>query len=1254
MIKRIISLLTAIIMVFSASSVLATEVNLDTIGENLITNGNFKTSAGSWWGSIVYESSVSHDDLGGAGLVTGRKIFWDQAFWPNINLDENKTYLVSAWVKLKNEIDGVNPELSLLIDGATVIKSYTQKVTASTSEWKNLSVAVVKEPDKQLQVGFGCLTSTEIEFYIDDVFVKEIDTSKLSPVSIELKGATAVNVPQSGVNKVHLRGTVLNQLGTNVGMNNIEENLVWFLGSPATGVSIDSNGVLTVEPIASTGTVTVCAEDEDGTLTGTLDIKIRPALYKEEGNLFANGDFEKVGLGEWEGNVKILSEKAADGGFSAFVTDGEKCGQYIWLKPDKKYMLTAMVNPNNSENQFGLTVNNADVSVSGTTVTANNNNWHRISAVLDTAELADNAKVLVSVNGNSQSGYYADSFFLAEMREEFKECGVDISYIYGTEEKKNLINGELTVKAELANGVGDKNLIVAAALYKDKNAKILEDVSVQNVALSEFEEKPVELTKKLNVTDSSKQIVKVYVWNNNLAPVNEAEKLDVSDEIVLNVIKGEEDTEKNIYPTINSAISQINTIKDSGIYPKDGITVLIHEGVYQETLTFHGYDVVNNKIVYRDNWLREEWRSLDSKPVTFKAAEGEEVVISGEKFIEANFEEVTQEEKERIVDINARDHILKINLREQGIDLGEVYLPGSYQLKPFAKDFTYWYLNPTMPELIINGKVMQISRYPNKGQGHIRINSVVTGTDTEDEDKVVNYKEWENRQTGKTKEESLADDEAGFTIIPDPSDDRFKHWTEAENAIMYGYWEYSWADQAVPIKNIDIEKREIKSKYPSTYDVNENGYFYVYNLLEEIDSPGEYYIDRENGMLYFYPPNGVDINNAEISITQEKNPLMWFKPAHNIVFDGITFGNTRGFVAMFESWYGGVKNIVFKNCTFKNTGDSIARSYGKTYGIGFTNCEFKDLNGGISIQCGDTDNLTPGNGFVENCKFENYARITETYNSAIGIGGVGNRATHNTIKNAPHMAISISGANNIIEYNDISNVLQESGDMAAIYVGKTWISRGNKVRYNYIHDINSKISDTSIYGTNRVGVYGVYLDDLYSGMEITGNVFADFGHGGYAVVINGGRDNIVKNNAIINTYGSLFMTSIGIDRDPKGEEMAGFYAGLNEVETTYNTEEWYRHFPELYCIMDNEPQKPIDNIYSDNLIVNVSYENIDNESKEVLIRGNNLEYTKEQATSVGFANYQNKNYTLNTNSEVFNEIKGFYQLTPEMAGALED
>ena len=52
---------------------------------------------------------------------------------------------------------------------------------------------------------------------------------------------------------------------------------------------------------------------------------------------------------------------------------------------------------------------------------------------------------------------------------------------------------------------------------------------------------------------------------------------------------------------------------------------------------------------------------------------------------------------------------------------------------------------------------------------------------------------------------------------------------------MYGFFKYPWADQTVEIKSINTEENTLTAKYPGYYGIDEKGYFYAFDILEEID-----------------------------------------------------------------------------------------------------------------------------------------------------------------------------------------------------------------------------------------------------------------------------------------------------------------------------------------------------------------------------------------------------------------------------------
>ena len=83
---------------------------------------------------------------------------------------------------------------------------------------------------------------------------------------------------------------------------------------------------------------------------------------------------------------------------------------------------------------------------------------------------------------------------------------------------------------------------------------------------------------------------------------------------------------------------------------------------------------------------------------------------------------------------------------------------------------------------------------------------------------------------------------------------------------LQGYWDTDWADEFDNVSSIDTTNHIAHITSPASqlgYAANQR--FYFLNVLEELDSPGEYYIDRVNGLLYFWPPSDIAWGNPFIS-----------------------------------------------------------------------------------------------------------------------------------------------------------------------------------------------------------------------------------------------------------------------------------------------------------------------------------------------------------------------------------------------------
>ncbi|MCX8109462.1 MAG: right-handed parallel beta-helix repeat-containing protein, partial [Verrucomicrobiae bacterium] len=337
--------------------------------------------------------------------------------------------------------------------------------------------------------------------------------------------------------------------------------------------------------------------------------------------------------------------------------------------------------------------------------------------------------------------------------------------------------------------------------------------------------------------------------------------------------------------------------------------------------------------------------------------------------------------------------------------------------------------------------------------------------------------------------------------------------------------------------------------------------FYFLNLLEEIDQPGEWYIDRKTGILYFWPPADVDLKVArpadedrtgaggtrvksEIVLSILEGPLVRFDGASHVRLEGVVLEATRGNGVEMR---GGTSNCV-AGCVIRNIGNNGVVIEGGT-GHGVVGCDVIDTgDGGVTVSGGDRQTLTSCGHFVENCHFQRQGRWSKCYVPAVLIQGVGIRASHNLIHDHPHCAILFGGNDHLIEFNEIHHIALETGDVGAIYTGRDYTFRGNKIVHNYIHHT----------GGVGMGSMGVYMDDCVSGTEIFGNVFYKVQR---AVFIGGGRDHRVENNLFVDCDPAISIDGRGLDKSPVWRNMVNDYmrGRLKEVPA-----DLYRaRYPEL-------------------------------------------------------------------------------------------
>ena len=620
------------------------------------------------------------------------------------------------------------------------------------------------------------------------------------------------------------------------------------------------------------------------------------------------------------------------------------------------------------------------------------------------------------------------------------------------------------------------------------------------------------------------------------------------------------------FATLERARDEIRTIKQAAGLPNGGVTVEVRGGRYERQQTFE---------------LAETDSGSEDAPIIYRAHEDEAVRLGGGKVI-TGFAPVTDAAVLDRLDPSARGKVLQTDLRAQGMeDFGPVEQQGL--------------------ELFFQDKPMTIARWPN--DGFVRIVDVVGGDPVD--------------------VRGTVGDKIGKFVY---DGDRPKRWVGEKNAWVHGYWFWDWSDQRHRIESIDTEQRVISVVPPyHSYGYRKGQWFYAFNILAELDRPGEWYLDRETGVLYFWPPEPIEEGEVMVSVLPT---LVTMQDTSHVTIEGMTLEGTRGTAVTMD---GGTHSQIV-GCTFRNLGSwAVQISGGAANRV--VGCDIYETgDGGISLTGGDRETLTPAGHYAENNHIHHYGRWHRMYQPAISLNGVGNRACHNLIHSAPHMGICFGGNDHLMELNEIHHVCYESNDAGAIYSGRDWTMRGTVIRHNYLHHI---------CGFEGRGCVGVYLDDMFCGTEISGNIFYEVTR---AAFIGGGRDCTIENNVFVDCRPAIHL-------DARAAGWASDHVDTTMTERLkdmpYDRPPYSERFPQLLTILEDEPALPKGNIIRRNVCKGGRWDEIEDKARpHVVLEANLLD------DDPGFVDPEAANFQLRDDSPAYQ--LGFEKIPVEKIGLYDD
>lgn len=406
----------------------------------------------------------------------------------------------------------------------------------------------------------------------------------------------------------------------------------------------------------------------------------------------------------------------------------------------------------------------------------------------------------------------------------------------------------------------------------------------------------------------------------------------------------------------------------------------------------------------------------------------------------------------------------------------------------------------------------------------------------------------------------------------DPATFTRKRWSKPAEVIVHIFPGHYWHNAQYRVRSIDRRRLAVKlgeggwqtNEFLAPNEFQENSRFFFDNVFEELDAPNEWYLDIEKNLLYFKPPEGLDLTSAKVEVDQLRQLIevrgSKDHPVHHLKFSGFRFAHTaatfmdpyelpstgdwgiyRGGTVLMEgaedcaienSFFDAVGgNALFINGhnrrirvygnTFSNTGDSAVCLVGRN-----------NMDESKTWTCPLCGAKRPWD-FAEVDEYPAECLISNNRMHDIGVYGKQtagvfitmsrkNTISHNHIYDMPRSAICINDpywGGHIVEYNDIHDTVRETDDHGPFNSwgrGHYWCLAQNAIKVSHAAagDVKKDAQFTTLIRYNRFRDrtnYGITMDDGSANYHVYNNLCL-----GTGLQNREGEYRLVENNIFIN------------------------------------------------------------------------------------------------------------------------------------------